>query len=302
MNIILVGKYRGKPIRCQIDAGWQILVSFVAVVVGLFLIAGAGYLVGVGDGKLTQLTDLEDELSYQKTLIKQTRTTTESELDALAARLGLMQAHVTRLNALGQRLIKISRIDPSEFDFNHQPAYGGPHDPNSGMDVGFENVLGELSEQLDSREQQLSILEDVLVNKLLLKESRPVGRPIGKGWISSYYGKRTDPFTGKIEMHKGMDFAAKMGSKIMSVANGIVTWSGPRYGYGTLVEINHGNGYTTRYGHNAETLVEVGDMVEKGQTISLMGSSGRSTGPHVHFEVLKNNRQIDPLRFVQAKG
>ena len=236
----------------------------------------------------------------QKQLIASARTNAQSELDALAARIGQMQAHVTRLDALGGRLIKISKLDAAEFNFDHKPAYGGPHDPESGVAVELEHVLVDLSDQLDSREQQLSILEDVILNSQLKKESRPAGRPITKGWISSYYGKRTDPFSGKIEKHKGMDFAGKAGSKIKAVSAGVVTWAGSRYGYGNLVEINHGNGYMTRYGHNAEILVEVGDTVEKGQAISLMGSTGRSTGPHVHFEVLLNDRQVDPLRFVQS--
>jgi murein DD-endopeptidase MepM/ murein hydrolase activator NlpD len=102
-------------------------------------------------------------------------------------------------------------------------------------------------------------------------------------------------------MHKGMDFAGKEGSGIVAVANGVVTWAGDRYGYGNLIEINHGNGYATRYGHNAKLLVKVGDSVEKGQVISLMGSTGRSTGPHVHFEVLKNDRQINPAKFVALR-
>jgi len=133
------------------------------------------------------------------------------------------------------------------------------------------------------------------------EEVFPEGRPIGRGWISSYYGMRTNPFTGKLQFHKGMDFASKSGSNVQAVAGGVVTWSSKRYGYGNLVEINHGNGYVTRYGHNKENLVQVGDTVKKGQSISLMGSTGRSTGPHVHFEVLKNGRQINPQRFVQRR-
>lgn len=241
-------------------------------------------------------------MTQQKELIKTARANAQSELDALAARIGQMQAHVTRLDALGGRLIKISKLDADEFNFDHKPAYGGPQEPEGGVAVEFENVLVDLSDQLDSREQQLSILEDVLMSSQLKKELRPAGRPIGKGWISSYYGKRTDPFSGKLEMHKGMDFASKEGSEITAVSAGVVTWAGARYGYGNLVEINHGHGYTTRYGHNAEILVEAGDTVEKGQTISLMGSTGRSTGPHVHFEVLLNDRQVDPIRFVQSEG
>lgn len=302
MNIILVGKYRGRPVRCQIGNRWQL--AFCGSLMAS-LVAGAclgGYWWGRTEGVSTHLTELSDDLSQQKDLIELTRTTAQSELDALAARIGQMQAHVTRINALGQRLVKISKIDAKEFDFDEIPAYGGPNEVETGVSSGFEDVLAELNETLESREQQLSILEDLIVKKQIQYEAKPTGRPITKGWISSYFGKRTDPFTGKLEMHKGMDFAGKAGSEVVAVANGVVTWSGPRYGYGNLVEINHGNGYTTRYGHNEEILVEVGDAVEKGQAISLMGSTGRSTGPHVHFEVLKNDRQIDPARFVQSNS
>jgi len=297
MNIILVGKYRGKSVRFQV--GGRLQMAVYGGILTTFLM-GIGFLWGSNAGKLMQLTELEGELTQQKTLIQKARTTAQSELDALAARIGQLQAHVTRLDALGGRLIKISRLDPKEFDFAHKPAFGGPHEPENELTVDFENVLVEMSDQLDNREQQLSVLEDVIMSSQLKKESRPTGRPIGKGWISSYYGKRTDPFTGKIEMHKGMDFASKQGSEIVAVSNGVVTWAGKKYGYGNLIEINHGHGYSTRYGHNDELLVGVGDTVEKGQAISLMGSTGRSTGPHVHFEVLLNDRQVDPIRFVHS--
>ena len=101
-------------------------------------------------------------------------------------------------------------------------------------------------------------------------------------------------------MHKGMDFAGQMDSDVVATAAGVVTWAGKRYGYGNLIEINHGNGYSTRYGHCHKVLVKVGDTVKPGQKIALMGSTGRSTGPHVHYEVLKNGRQINPANFVRA--
>jgi murein DD-endopeptidase MepM/ murein hydrolase activator NlpD len=161
--------------------------------------------------------------------------------------------------------------------------------------------LDELTSQLDDRQQQLSVLESVLINQNLHDEVIPTGRPILKGWVSSRYGKRADPFTGKQEFHKGIDLAGKKGSAVIAVASGVVMWSGDRYGYGNMVEINHGNGYVTRYGHNEETLVKIGDTVRKGQQIATMGSSGRSTGPHVHFEVWNNGRTEDPIRFIQGK-
>ncbi|MBL4638591.1 MAG: M23 family metallopeptidase, partial [Proteobacteria bacterium] len=119
------------------------------------------------------------------------------------------------------------------------------------------------------------------------------------GWISSYYGKRIDPFTGKKAFHKGLDLAGKAGSGIHTVADGMVTWIGKRSGYGALVEVDHGNGYVTRYAHNKTIKVKVGDKVNKGQVIALMGSTGRSTGPHVHFEILRDGKNINPYNFVK---
>ena len=130
----------------------------------------------------------------------------------------------------------------------------------------------------------------------------PQGRPVNSGWISSYFGKRTDPFTGKPANHTGIDFAGKLGDPVNAVAEGVVTWSGDRYGYGIMVEINHGNGYVTRYAHNSENLVAVGDEVKKGQTVALMGETGRATGPNLHFEVLRNGRRVNPVNFIRASS
>jgi murein DD-endopeptidase MepM/ murein hydrolase activator NlpD len=145
----------------------------------------------------------------------------------------------------------------------------------------------------------LSALENVIVGRKITDSVRPAGKPVGAGAISSYFGQRMDPFTGEEGFHKGLDFAGTAGEPVMAVAAGIVTWAGERSGYGTLVEINHGNGYITRYAHNESTLVTVGQSVSRGEHIALMGSTGHSTGPHVHFEVLHNGTQIDPLIFVK---
>jgi len=303
MNIILLGKYKGRPVRYQIGNHRQLAVCGSLIVTLMAGICAGGYWLGKTRGVSSQLAELSADLHKQQELIENTRLTAQSDLDALSARMGQVQAHVTRINALGQRLIKIAKIDADEFDFDNLPGFGGPEEAaDNATSNSFETALDDLNDELGNREQQLSILEDVIVKKQLQYESTPAGRPITKGWISSYFGKRIDPFNGRLEMHKGMDFAGKENSKIVAVANGVVTWTGPRSGYGNLVEINHGNGYVTRYGHNESILVEVGDVVEKGQEISLMGSTGRSTGPHVHFEVLKNDRQIDPVAFVQSNS
>jgi murein DD-endopeptidase MepM/ murein hydrolase activator NlpD len=301
MNIIFVGKFRGKPLRCQLDGPRQLFTC--ATIISLFagLLVSSGYWYGKTNATVNELVALEHDISTQKNLINEARLSAESELDALAARLGKMQANVIRLNALGQRLVKVAKLDSKEFDFKNTPAYGGPAEVESVASMRFDDVVANLDKQLASREEQLDVLEEIIMNRQLRRESKPRGRPITKGWTSSYFGKRTDPFTGRLAMHKGMDFAGKEGSEIVAVASGVVTWASDRYGYGELIEINHGNGYSTRYGHNAKLLVSVGDTVEKGQAISTMGSTGRSTGPHVHFEVLKNDRQINPSKFVALK-
>ena len=137
------------------------------------------------------------------------------------------------------------------------------------------------------------------MNQSLNERVYPQGRPVKSGWLSSYFGKRTDPFTGKPANHTGIDFAGKRGDEIVAVADGVVTWSGDRYGYGVMVEINHGNGYSTRYAHNSENRVSVGDEVKKGQVVALMGKTGRATGPNLHFEVLHDGRRVNPVTYIR---
>jgi murein DD-endopeptidase MepM/ murein hydrolase activator NlpD len=141
-----------------------------------------------------------------------------------------------------------------------------------------------------------------LLDRSLAAETRPTGRPVESGWISSGYGRRSDPITGKRTLHEGVDFAGKSGSDILAVASGVVVFAGEKSGYGRLVEIDHGNGLSTRYGHNSKLLVQEGEVVKQGQTIALLGSTGRSTGPHVHFEVLRGGRHVNPARYLRSKG
>lgn len=300
MDIILLSKFRGRPCRVQIGSPVQLMLLMLfgavfAAGLGLF-----GYWVGQSQASSTSITSIQQEIKLQRELISQTRFNARADLDALAARLGEVQAHAMRLNALGQKLVTIAKLDSGEFSFEESPGIGGPDEPGL-QELDFGSEIDAVIHELEDREQQLRVLEDVLMSSHMQEEVFPEGRPIQRGWISSYYGTRTNPFSGKLQFHKGMDFAGKSGADVLAVAGGVVTWSGKRYGYGNLVEINHGNGYITRYAHNKEHLVDVGITVKKGQVIAKMGSTGRSTGPHVHFEVLKNGRQINPQKFVQKR-
>ena len=243
----------------------------------------------------------EQALSQQESSINETRQDVDQKLAAMTLRIAELQARLVRLDALGERLTSMAKLDNGEFDFSRMPALGGPEvslEDDTYSAPNFQEMLDQLTAQVEDRQQQLDTLEALLAKRKLQNDVFLAGRPIKKGWMSSRFGRRTDPFSGHVAWHAGVDFAGKDGSDIVAVASGVVTWSGERYGYGNLVEINHGNGFKTRYGHCKESLVKVGDVVKKGQIVALMGSSGRSTGPHVHFEVYKHGRAVDPSTYI----
>lgn len=293
MNIIVFTKRAGKPASIQLE-GWRMVAALVGVLV---LVPIMAVLAGVYLGKSQAHNALipgewAQELVQYREQISRASEQAREEVDALATRLGHLQAQSVRINALGQRLVEVAKLDKAEFDFNAPPAQGGPQaDIELAQEIdapSFMKSLDDLAEQMDNREQQLRVLESFFMNRSLEVRILPTGRPIQGGWISSYFGMRTDPFTGWREFHKGIDFAGKDGTEIQAVASGLVTWAAERYGYGMMVEINHGNGYITRYAHNRENLVKVGDVVTKGQSLALMGSTGRSTGPRMF--ILKFSR------------
>lgn len=243
----------------------------------------------------------QEVLNQQETDIAQVKQDLDQKLAAMTLRVAELQARLVRLDALGERLTSMAKLDNGEFDFSRMPAVGGPEQNIEGEMVSepeFQQMLDQLGAQIDDRQQQLETLEALLAKRKLQNDVFLAGRPIKRGWMSSRFGRRTDPFTGHVAWHAGVDFAGKEGSDIVAVASGVVTWAGERYGYGTLVEINHGNGFKTRYGHCKEALVKVGDVVKKGQIVAQMGTSGRSTGPHVHFEVYKHGRAVDPSTYI----
>ena len=307
MKIIFLSRYSSKLSGIQLGLS-SLITGVVSVVV---LVSGVSLWAGFQFGKASdqQAQGLSAEamqsiFSQERRELDDLQARTQEHLDALALRMGSMQAHVLRLDALGERLTQLGKLDNGEFNFDEEPPLGG----RSGAEAADQGQtapdlltdLERLAGLIEDREQKLSILEDLIMNRRLQREVYPAGRPVKSGWISSYYGKRTDPFTGKKAMHKGVDFAGRMGSDVIAVAAGVVTRVGAQAGYGELVEIHHGNGYATRYAHNSKVLVDEGERVTQGQTIAKMGSSGRSTGPHVHFEVLRNGRMVNPASYVQA--
>jgi murein DD-endopeptidase MepM/ murein hydrolase activator NlpD len=301
MNVIFFSRRVGKAQHLNLSHPLTLsLVTVVAlgVVVTIFALG-----LHIGERSMARLALLNPGAAAlaQQAEVAALKSQLQDRVDALAMRLGVMNAHVIRLNALGKRLTLMAHINSREFDFDEDPPQGGSESDGVGRGSQVPDLtlmIDDLSRRIDSRSGQFSALENVILGRQLSLDIKPSGRPVREGYISSYFGERMDPFNGEDAFHKGVDFAGDAGADVLAVASGIVTWAGPREGYGNLVELNHGNGYVTRYAHGARTLVTVGDEVERGQAVAVVGSSGRSTGPHVHFEVLKDGRQIDPMAFV----
>ncbi len=302
MKFIIVDNRTGKHRSFNANA----FIFGVALAGLISLPAAAGffaYRLGVGEAALTgeMVAKWRDVLDEQQQTVADVKEDAEHKIEASALRIAQLQARIVRLDALGERLTRIGRLDEGEFDFSQAPAMGGPenesdlaaYDPPEYMDL-----LEQLAQDIEDREQQLGVLETLMAKRKMDRDIFLAGRPVKKGWMSSRFGHRTDPITGKRAWHNGVDFAGKEGADVISVAAGVVVFSGVRSGYGKMVEINHGSGYATRYGHHKELKVKAGDIVRKGEVIGLIGSSGRSTGPHVHFEVYKNGRIVDPSTYI----
>jgi murein DD-endopeptidase MepM/ murein hydrolase activator NlpD len=307
MNVVIFGKGLGQPRQLSLSGPLAAAAAlvFAGVVSAVGFAGGHWYAAATGSGvSSNELVGLTGELERAREQIDAIRQENEDTLDAMAIRIAQMNARMIRLDALGRRLTDMANLEDGEFDFNEPPAMGGPEEPvATGSNVAVPEVveaMQSLDLQLDNREAQLGVLETVIANQNLKQRVYPQGRPVSSGWISSYFGKRTDPFTGKPANHTGIDFAGKSGADVVAVADGVVTWSSKRYGYGLMVEINHGNGYTTRYAHNSENLVAIGEEVKKGQVVALMGETGRATGPNLHFEVLRDGRRMNPVNFIRS--
>jgi murein DD-endopeptidase MepM/ murein hydrolase activator NlpD len=290
--------------------GWRWYAVLFVVLVGLPAMAALGayqwtraHSVDAGMAHAS-LRAMQAELEQAKAHVRDAQRQARLQIDELTKRLGVLQAEVLRINAVGKRLLDMAGVNPDEFDFDSVPAVGGPENGTSESLTSdrLDKVLRDAESTIREKEHLLSILESVLVHRELDIERYISGRPTTRGWNSSQYGKRIDPFTGNAAWHEGMDFAGNLGDPIVATAAGVVSFVGEKWGYGLTVEVNHGNGIVTRYGHNKDVLVKPGQVVDKGQQIATMGSSGRSTGPHVHYEVLLNGKAVDPKRYVQRRS
>lgn len=270
----------------------------LALGAGLLLGMAATAAVGFGDN-----ARLRAELARQSRAAEQARQASQAEINALAARLGELQAQATRLNALGERLTRAGQLEDGEFDFDAPVGVGGGED--NVRDVSLQELrqdLGALDRQLTGSGRQLDVLASLLFDHQLEQNAVPSRAPVRNSYITSGFGRRIDPFGRGIGNHKGLDFHASVGDPVLAVADGVVSFAGRKGGYGNVVDVDHGNGYVTRYAHNSRLVVKAGDLVRAGQEVARAGSTGRSTGAHVHFEVWKNGVAANPRKFLGQGG
>lgn len=304
MKLILLRESDGGSVSLKIGPRAYALAALVL----LAIILGTAHFVAtlheLSPGQQSLIDDWQTQMQVQREEVAALRNAADHRSGAVGQRLAEMQARMLRMEALGERVTQVANISSDEFSFGQPVALGGPE---AQMSVGsgfadFNLALDDMGQMLERQERQLRVLQSVLVDDQIKDASAVKGRPVLWGWVSSPYGRRVDPFSGKMGWHAGVDFAGKEDSDVVAVASGVVVYSGKRSGFGRLIEINHGDGYVTRYAHHKESKVGTGDVVKKGDQIAVMGSTGRSTGPHVHFEVLKNGRHQDPEKFVRRRS
>lgn len=292
---LIVNKFRKKPLARFLDSISGLGNRRPAMVVGALL--GVGFLAG-GTAGLVGTAGLRAEVGNQQAQLAATRRESQREINALAARLGELQAEANRLNALGERLTRIGQLQDGEFDFEKPVGVGGTDPVRDISSPELREGLDTLNRQFVYSGEQLSVLESMLFNRQLDMNSVPSREPIANSYITSGFGRRVDPIVGGRQFHKGIDFEADVGDPVLAVADGVVSYSGPRSGYGNVIEIDHGNGYVTRYAHNSRLERHIGELIRAGQEIAKAGSTGRSTGAHVHLEVWKNGQAVNPRNFL----
>lgn len=282
----------------------------LAVAVGLFVVANIALMVrwaAIDSLDKVTVSSWNDRLDQQREEVDLLSRHAREQVLAAGRKLANVEARLLRMEALGERLsdtMQVAEIEESEFRFDLPAATGGPQ-----TDLGTERVvladyfarIDRLSAELRLREREMKTLESALARGNFRDQIAPTRGPLEGGWISSRYGPRIDPFSGRPAWHQGIDFSGRPGSDVNAVAGGVVTFAGASGAYGEMVEIEHGEGISTRYAHHESVQVQPGDIVKKGQPIARLGSTGRSTGPHVHFEVLRNGRRFDPAEYLAPR-
>ena len=302
MNIILVSGKLTKARTLTLNVSHLVFGAAVTLFALLILALGLQYFMlryasSVNSPLLNTLI-----LSAQQEQNEKAQSYLRENLNAMASKLGEMQAQLLRLDTLGERLAKTAGFKPQEFMFDQSPARGGAVSnlPTYDLSLGdLSRQVDLLTRQMDDRTEKLGILDTLMIVDSAKKKLLPSVLPVEGGWYSSNYGWRIDPFNGVRAFHEGMDFMAEVGTLARSAAGGVVVYSDFHPQYGNMLEIDHGNGLITRYAHLSKRLAKVGDVVLSGGKIGQVGSTGRATGPHLHFEVRQNGAPLNPARFLR---
>lgn len=270
----------------------------VAMVIGLSTLLSYVSVRHAAEIRLPFLQDLVRAISVEEN--QKSRDYVRENLNAMAIRLGQMQAQLMRLDSLGERLSALAGVKPNENSNGAKDGRGGPLiQPRPLSSDELAKAVAALAQQMDARSDSFTQLEARLLEDRIKKNLLPTTLPVGTQWNASGFGWRVDPFTGEAALHEGVDFTADIGTPIKAAAAGIVRTVELHPQYGNLIEIDHGSGLTTRYAHSSKVFVKVGLLVRRGQKIAEVGTTGRSTGPHLHFEVRVNGVAQNPNRFLQ---
>ncbi len=301
MNIILVSDSLAKSRSVTLSQTQVILVALGILMSGFFL-AMATYVVTMKfstDMRNPYLRSLVSALHEEE--LRKSESEMKETLNSLAVRVGELQARILRLDAFGERLAKAAGIKPTEFRFDEKPGQGGAApSPAFTRDLTlpeFRQMLDEISQVLDDRTDKMGVLDSVFMDDRLARKPIPTTLPVAQGYYSSNYGFRIDPITGRSALHTGVDIIATPGTPVVAAAGGVVSTVAFHPEYGNIVDIDHDNGLTSRYAHLLKSSVKVGDVVMKGQLIAQVGNTGRTTGPHLHFEVREKGVPLNPNKF-----
>lgn len=300
LNVILVSKHLKAPKKINLAERRTAATLAGASLLLLSAVFGLGFAANSVFGNL-QVTQLKNRVTEQDRLIAELRADNQRDMNAMALRLAELQAQANRLNALGIRLTRDSKLSGGEFNFERVPGAGGDEAAEDVSAAELKQSLKQVSAEFEASSQQLSVLESMLFEQELELKSQPTTRP-SDGFVTSGFGYRMHPVLGGRAHHNGIDFDANTGDPVRSAGNGLVKYAGWKNGFGNVVEIDHQNGYVTVYAHNSAFTVKEGDVVRAGQMVAKAGSTGRSTGPHVHFEVHKDGRAVNPRAFLDASG
>jgi len=305
MNIILVSENLSKARTIHLNGLHVAAAGFSLFVVSFFL-AGALNVFALryaAENKSPLLKPLVAPFVAEES--ERSQSYLRDQLSAMATKVGQMQAQLLRLDVIGDRIAKLGGFRPHEFLFSQPVApAGSPAAPVSGAVsvVSLNQQLDTLADQVEDRGDKLGFLESLFTRSKARRQLLPSSLPIEGGLYTSNFGSRTDPFTGMQTMHEGVDFLAEAGTPIRAAAAGVVVYADYHPQYGNMVDIDHGNNLVTRYAHMRKMSVRAGDVAQRGTLIGEVGSSGRATGPHLHFEVRENGAAQDPARFLQMPG